>query len=274
MKLSDAVKKLSEAGIEDARREARVIFTTLGGYSLADLVGTDLKTGNASVIEAVERRAKREPLQYILGRVDFYYESYEVSPACLIPRQDTEMLVDLAVKMLPPGERLLDLCTGSGCVAISTLKNTDGTTAVAVDLSADALKIARENARLNGVEDRVKFIEKDALSERVEGDFFAVLSNPPYVTEKAYGALAPELYFEPRMALVGKGDDGAGFYRRIAELYSESLKPDGFIAFEIGYDQAGALAKVAEELGMSCKIIKDLSGNDRVALLKKQSHSK
>ena len=269
MKFSDAVKKLSDAGIEDARREARTIFTSLGGYSFADLVGTDLKTGNATVIDAVERRAKREPLQYVIGKVDFYFETYKVTPDCLIPRQDTEILVNLAVKMIPEGERFIDLCTGSGCIAISTLKNTKDTTAVALDLSPSALKIARENAELNGVGDRITFIEADALGERVEGEFFAVLSNPPYVTEPAYGALEPELYFEPRMALVGTDEDGAGFYRRIAEMYSTAIKDGGFIAFEIGYDQAAPLEDLAERIGMRCEIIKDLCGNDRVALFRK-----
>ena len=269
MKLSDAVKKLSDAGIEDAKREARAIFTTIGGYSFADLVGTDVQTGNTSIIDAIERRAKREPLQYIIGKVDFYYESYKVTPDCLIPRQDTEILVNLAVKMIPEGEKFIDLCTGSGCIAISTLKNTRNTTAVAVDLSEGALAIARENAEENGVSDRITFIGADVLAERIDGEYFAVLSNPPYVTEPAYDTLAPELYFEPRMALVGIDDDGAGFYRRILELYLSSVKSGGFIAFEIGYDQAQPLIVAAEELGVSCEIIKDLSGNDRVALLGK-----
>lgn len=269
MKFSDAVKKLSDAGIEDAKREARAIFMSVGEYSFADLVGTDLQTGNTSVIDAIERRAKREPLQYVIGKVDFYFESYKVTPDCLIPRQDTEILVNLAVKMIPEGERFIDLCTGSGCIAISTLKNTKNTSAVAVDLSRDALAVARENADLNGVSDRITFVEKDVLTERVEGDFFAVLSNPPYVTAKAYEALEPELYFEPEMALVGTDEDGAGFYRRIAELYCPIIKDGGFIAFEIGFDQAAALKAVAEKLDMTCEIIKDLSGLDRVAVLKK-----
>ena len=269
MKLSDAVKILSEAGIEDARREARTIFTTLGGYSLADLVGSDLKTGNTAVIEAVERRANHEPLQYIIGKVDFFYETYKVTPDCLIPRQDTEILVSLAVKMIPEGEKFIDLCTGSGCIAISTLKNTKSTTAVAVDLSSGALALARENAALNGVSDRVTFIEADVLRERIDGEYFAVLSNPPYVTQAAYEALEPELYFEPEMALVGTDDDGAGFYRRIIELYIDAVKDGGFIAFEIGYDQADPLSKAAEAIGKKCEIIKDLSGNDRVALIRK-----
>ena len=269
MKFSDAVKKLSDAGIEDAKREARAIFTTLGGYSFADLVGTDLKTGNTAVIDAVERRAKREPLQYVIGKVDFYFESYKVTPDCLIPRQDTEILVNLAVKMIPEGERFIDLCTGGGCIAISTLKNTKNTTATAVDLSEAALNIARENAVLNGVSDRVTFIGADVLKERIEGDFFAVLSNPPYVTRPAYEALEPELYFEPEMAFVGTDDDGAGFYRRIIALYLDAIKDGGFIAFEIGYDQAAPLCLAAEAVGRKCEIIKDLSGNDRVALIRK-----
>ena len=269
MKLSDAVKRLSDAGIEDAKREARVIFTSLGGYSLADLVGTDFKTGNVSVIEAVERRANHEPLQYIIGTVDFFYETYKVTPDCLIPRQDTETLVSLAVKMIPEGESFIDLCTGSGCVAISTLKNTKGTTAVAVDLSSGALDVARENAALNGVSDRITFVEADVLKERIAGEYFAVLSNPPYVTAAAYETLEPELYFEPKMALVGTDDDGAGFYRRIIELYAGAIKEGGFIAMEIGYDQVRPLTDAASELGMSCEIIKDLCGNDRVALLRK-----
>ena len=269
MKLSDAVKILSEAGIEDARREARTIFSTLGGYSLADLVGSDLKTGNTAVIEAVGRRANHEPLQYIIGKVDFFYETYKVTPDCLIPRQDTEILVSLAVKMIPEGEKFIDLCTGSGCIAISTLKNTKSTTAVAVDLSSGALALARKNAALNGVADRVTFIEADVLRERIDGEYFAVLSNPPYVTQAAYEALEPELYFEPEMALVGTDDDGAGFYRRIIELYLDTVKDGGFIAFEIGYDQAAPLCLAAEAVGRKCEIIKDLSGNDRVALIRK-----
>ncbi len=269
MKLSEATRLLREAGIDDARAEARILFSEFGGFSLADMIGADVESDLPKLVEALERRAKREPLQYIVGRVDFYRESYKVSPDCLIPRQDTEVLVDLAVKMIPEGERFIDLCTGSGCIAISTLKNTKDTTAVAVDLSRGALNIARENAEQNGVSDRLTLIECDALKSRIDGEFFAVLSNPPYVTKDAYGSLEPELYFEPKMALVGSDEDGAGFYRRIAELYCPAIKDGGFIAFEIGFDQAQALNKTAEKLGMTCEIIKDLSGLDRVALLKK-----
>ena len=269
MRLSDVIRALADAGIENARGEAIAIFTELGGMRRADMIGCDPVSNLPAVISAIERRKRREPLQYILGAVDFYRERYKVTPDCLIPRSDTEILVDFAVKNLPEGARLLDLCTGSGCVAISTLANTEKTQAVAVDLSRSALGIAKENAAANCVADRIKFIEADVLKERISGDFCAVLSNPPYVTEDAYSALEPEIYHEPRMALVGTDADGAGFYRRITELYRDVVEGGGFIAFEIGYDQGATLCEIAEKIGIPCKIIKDFSGLDRVAVLRK-----
>ena len=269
MRLSEAARRLSEAGIDDPKGEARRLFVELGGLSLADTVGADPCSDEPRLVEAIRRREGREPLQYILGYADFYRERYKVTGDCLIPRGDTEVLVDIATRLIPNGERFIDLCTGSGCIAISTLKNTRNTTAVAVDLSGAALDIARENAEANGVSDRLTLVKADVLAERTEGEFFAVLSNPPYVTAQAYKTLDAELYFEPEMALVGKDGDGAGFYRRIVELYSGSVKDGGFIAFEIGYDQAAPLTEAASCFGMSCEIIKDLSGNDRVALLKR-----
>ena len=260
---------LAEAGIENARGEAIAIFAELGGMRRADMIGCDPVSNLPTVISAIERRKKREPLQYILGEVDFYRERYKVTPDCLIPRSDTEVLVDFAVKNMPCGARFLDLCTGSGCIAISTLANTDNTQAVAVDLSRSALEIAKENATANGVANKITFTEADVLKERIGGDFYAVLSNPPYVTEQAYTSLEPEIYHEPQMALVGTDSDGAGFYRRITELYRDVVENGGFIAFEIGYDQGSALCEIADKVGIPCKIIKDLSGLDRVAVLRK-----
>ena len=131
-----------------------------------------------------------------------------------------------------------------------------------------ALRAAKRNAIKNGVENRLTLIKSDALCEILEGAFFAILSNPPYVTEKSYGELAPEIYFEPKIAFVGGGEDGASFYERITELYHTSLTEDGFIAFEIGYDQRGPIENIAKRYGMSCEIRRDLGGNDRLAILK------
>ena len=267
MKLSEATSILTDAGVEDARHDARELFRKIGGFKDYELLSPNLCSNSAELVRAVKRRAEREPLQYILGEVDFYRESYEVTPDCLIPRQETELLVDFAVKNIPHGKNFIDLCTGSGCVAVSTLCNTAGTSAVAVDLSESALKLAKKNAKKNGVADRVSFICSDVLKSPVADSVFAVLSNPPYVTETAYSTLEPEIYKEPRMAFVA-GDDGLIFYRRIVYLYKDKIEKGGFFAFEIGYDQGNSLRELAALHGMSSEIIKDFSSNDRIAVLK------
>lgn len=268
MKLFEAIKALSDAGIENAAHDARALFERIGGVSKGELVFRDTESNHPALSEAIRRRAAHEPLQYVIGEVDFYNESYKVTPACLIPRADTEVLVDYAVKNIPSGKRFLDLCTGSGCVAVSTLKNTDKTTAVAVDKSLDALLIAKENAERNGVCDRIDLFEKDILKEKVSGAFFALLSNPPYVTEDAYRELSPEIFFEPSMAFLG-GKSGLIFYERIISDYKDSLEEGGFMALEIGYDQAESVKSIAEQNGFFAEVIKDFSGNDRVVVLKK-----
>ncbi len=268
MRLSEAVRILKDSGIENARGEAMEIFSSLGGFARTDLLLCDPEAESEAVIRAVFERGEHRPLQYILGRAYFYREEYEVNESCLIPRQDTEILVDFAVKNLPRGARFLDLCTGSGCVAVSTLKNTEETSAVMVDISEDAIALAKRNAERNGVAERCSLLTLDAMRERVEGEFFAVLSNPPYVRDSVYEGLEREIFHEPKIAFVG-GGDGADFYRRFTALYRDRIADGGFIAYEIGFDQADALRSIAEKNSMSCEIIKDFSGNDRVAVLKK-----
>ena len=268
MKLSKATEILKNAGIEDAKREARILFSSFSGLCESLLYGCDAESEAPALIEAVERRAQREPLQYIIGEVDFYRERYKVSSDCLIPRSDTEILVDEAVKRLPRGARFIDLCTGSGCVALSVLNNTDSTVAKAVDISAPALLVAKENAKRLSLTERITFIEGDVLSDAVEGRFFAVLSNPPYVTREAYQKLMPEIYFEPDIAFLG-GEDGMDFYRGILSIYADSLEDGGFFAFEIGFDQAEQIAAIAKDRALNIEIIKDYSGNARVAILNK-----
>ncbi len=272
MKLKEAIDLLRSSGIESAAYDARALFRQIGGISPSDLVLRDADCSSSELTEAIERRKRREPLQYILGEADFYKETYKVTPDCLIPRPDTELLVDYAVKHLPSGASFIDICTGSGCIAVSTLKNTTATTALAVDISEAALNIARHNAERNGVLERVQFIYADALSAPVAESCFALLSNPPYVTDKAYTELEPEIYFEPKIAFVG-GEDGLDFYRRLISLYKSRIAPEGFMAFEIGYDQAEALKAIAKEEALACEILKDYSGNDRVAILRHRQPS-
>ena len=267
MKLSKAIEILEASGIESARHDAMEIFLELGGVGRSELLLCDIDSSSEAVAVAIKRRAEREPLQYILGKCYFYNEVYEVNPSVLIPRSDTEILVDFACKNIPVGEKFVDLCTGSGCVGISTLKNTKSTSAALVDISADALAVAKRNAELNGVLDRVDFVRADVLCDTVDGEFFAVLSNPPYVKNEVYKTLEREIFHEPSIAFLG-GDDGCDFYREITRKYKNKISRQGFIAYEIGYDQSEDLTLIAEKEGMTCQIIKDFSGNDRVAVLR------
>ena len=267
MKLFEAIKLLSDAGVENPAHDARELFRHVGKMRTEELISRHAECKLPELVSAVERRCKREPLQYIIGEVEFYREKYRVTPDCLIPRQETELLVDYAVKHLPDGCRFIDLCTGSGCIAISTVKNTKHTHAAAVDISDGALSVARYNSDTIGVSDRIDFIKKDALAGALEGEFFAVLSNPPYVTEAAYKELQPEIYFEPKIAFVGE-EDGLVFYRKILEIYKNAVDTRGFFLFEIGYDQAKDLIEIARSHKVSCEIIKDYSGNDRIAVIR------
>lgn len=268
MKLSEACSILRKAGIESAKHDASEIFSEIGGVPRNEILLSDVATSDERVIRAIERRAEREPLQYIIGKAYFYDEVYEVNENVLIPRSDTEILVEYAVKNIPDGKRFLDLCTGSGCVGISTLKHTRTTSAVLVDISERALEVAKRNAGLNGVSDRAEFLLADVMSEAADGDFYAVLSNPPYVKPEVYSELEAEIFHEPKIAFLG-GEDGCDFYRELTRKYKDKISSDGFIAYEIGYDQADALSQIAEKEGLFCKIIKDYSGNDRVAVLSK-----
>lgn len=249
--------KLAAAGIENARFEARLIVESLVGEAL---------------LAAVEKRCGGYPLQYILGEWDFYRETYEVSEDCLIPRADTELLVEKAASMLPRGAKLLDLCTGSGCVAISTLCARPDITAVGIDLFDRTLALAKRNAERNGVADRFALMRADVLQEPPAelrcASFDAIVSNPPYIRADVIPTLQREVQYEPQAALCG-GEDGLDFYRSILNKWMCLLADDGFVLFEIGYDQGEALIDLGQEKGLTASIFTDLGGNDRVVLLKK-----
>ena len=269
MKFSEAVKLLCDGGVENPAFDAAMLFEHFSGVSRVGISARDPDCQSPDLEEAVKKRAQREPLQYIIGTVGFYREEYEVSGDCLIPRSDTEILVDYAVKHIPSGSQFLDLCTGSGCIAVSTLKNTASTTAKALDISEGALALARRNSQKNGVSDRIEFLKGDVLTKAVGGKYSAILSNPPYVTEEEYKSLEPELYYEPKCALVS-GESGIEFYERILALYCKSLSEGGFFAFEIGSTQGNDLCRLGESCGMESEILKDYSGNDRVVVMRKK----
>ena len=260
---------LADAGVENAAGEARILLTSLCGANAADLPFCDFADADGRLCDAVARRARHEPLQYILGRWPFYREEYFVSPDCLIPRADTELLVETLAADLPRDARLLDLCTGSGCIAISTAKNRPDITVLAADLSAGALRMAAKNAAANGVS-TVSFAQLDVtapspLAER----FDCIVSNPPYIRTDVVPTLAPELSHEPRMALDG-GADGLDFYRAILTNYTQNLADGGVFLFEFGYDQEKDAAALAAAHGLGFAPLFDLGGRFRAARMTKQ----
>ena len=211
---------LRDAGIDNAEWDAALLIERFCGVN-ASLVPTAGARDFASdeLLDAVRRRAERYPLQYLLGTWEFYRQTYEVSPDCLIPRADTEILVEQAINALPAGATFADLCTGSGCIAISVLAERPDTRALAVEKFAPTLELAVRNATRNAVSDRFTPQLADVLLPdflEIGQCFDAILSNPPYIPTDDLRTLEPELDAEPSVALDG-GADGLLFYRTIVK---------------------------------------------------------
>ena len=210
----------------------------------------------------MRKRAEHVPLQYIVGEAEFMGLKFKVNSNVLIPRQDTETLVEEALKVVKPGMNVLDMCTGSGCIIVSIVHNIPEVEGTATDISKQALLVAKENAKLNQVS--VTF-ERSDLFDNVTGTYDVIVSNPPYIRTEEVLKLMPEVRdFEPMEALDGK-EDGLYFYRKIMEKCPSYLKPEGHILFEIGYDQGEAVSGLLREAGFkNVAVIKDLAQNDRV----------
>ncbi len=219
--------------------------------------------------EALERLDAGECAAYIIGEWYFWRYTFKVNRACLIPRPDTECVVERAIREIPKNSVFVDLCTGSGCIALSVLGERPDLKAVAYDISDEALSAARENARLLGLEDRISFTKCDLLSEDpLAGELFgAIISNPPYIRSGVMEDY-PSLASEPRIALDG-GEDGMIFYRRFVKDFAKHLTSDGKFIFEIGFDQREEITEIAENHGFFCNVTKDYGSNDRVAVLSK-----
>lgn len=260
---------LAAAGIEEAGLDARLL--------LEEICGTDRNTllvhGGRNVTEEemaqykemLEKRSAHIPLQQIIGRQSFMGLDFYVDENVLIPRQDTELLVEEALQELHDGMRILDLCTGSGCILLSLLKYSNDCEGIGADISEDALKVAERNRVQLGLENAA-FVKSD-LFEAVEGKFDMLVSNPPYICSDVIDTLMPEVReHEPRLALDGSAD-GLRFYRRILADCGAYLKPGGMLFFEIGYDQGEAVKRLMEENGfLEVEVKKDYGGLDRVVL--------
>ena len=294
--ISIGTKQLRDAGVADAEIDAKELYCYMRGMDRTALMLRWQEVMQDNQCEAyfnlIERRASRVPLQHITGRQEFMGLPFEVNEKVLIPRQDTETMVEDALELMEKGTLrgqeytdglkrggdILDLCCGSGAIGISIAKLAKGAHVTCSDLSKDALEVADRNARLNDCKS-VKFTESDmfaAFCGRLgKKKFNLIISNPPYIPPSVIEGLEPEVRdHEPMMALDG-GADGLDFYRIIAQHAPEHLKKSGVLMLEIGFDQKDAVKGLLQETGRFEKIIglTDLTGKDRIvcAVLSKKS---
>ena len=294
--ISIGTKQLRDAGVADAEIDAKELYCYMRGMDRTALMLRWQEVMQDNPCEAyfnlIERRASRVPLQHITGRQEFMGLPFEVNEKVLIPRQDTETMVEDALELMEKGTLrgqeytdglkrggdILDLCCGSGAIGISIAKLAKGANVTCSDLSKDALEVADRNARLNDCKS-VKFTESDmfaAFCGRLgKKKFNLIISNPPYIPPSVIEGLEPEVRdHEPMMALDG-GADGLDFYRIIAQHAPEHLKKGGVLMLEIGFDQKDAVKGLLQETGRFEKIIglTDLTGKDRIvcAVLSKKS---
>ncbi len=268
-----AARTLARAQVENPRLDAELLIAEAAGVTRANLFAGSIELDDETQrrFEAlVRRRAAREPLAYITGRKEFYSIEFEVAPAVLVPRPETETIVDLALKFVAerPNCRLLDIGAGCGAIALAVASNAPGVRVVATDISTDALAIAQRNALRLGLESRARFVHADCWDTldggELHGRFDIVVSNPPYVCESEMARLEPEIRdFEPRIALDG-GPDGLNFYRRIAAGLGDHLFDSGAVILEVGEGQAATVAAMLQAAGcVDVSVSNDLSGTPR-----------
>lgn len=269
---SAAAAYLTEQGIEEAKTDVWILFSEITGMSRSNYY---LRQQEEMVPELrerffdlVRRRADRVPVQYLLGKAWCYGNTFAVSEDVLIPRQDTEILIEEAAKRIHNGMHILDLCTGSGCILVSLLKQ-KLITGAGSDISEAALRVAREN--LDRYHLKAELICSDLMHD-IRGSFDVIVSNPPYIPSDVIDRLDPEVRdHEPRLALDG-GPDGLKFYRAIVRQARRHLNEDGWLLMEIGYDEGEDVKEMLEELRYrEIEIVRDYSGLDRVAIGRKPS---
>lgn len=266
-------RTLQAAGIEEAALDARLLLEAVCGTDRNDLLvhGEQPVAPEAEekYLNWIRQRAEHIPLQQLTGEQGFMGLTFSVNEHVLIPRQDTEILVEEVLKELHDGMRVLDMCTGSGCILLSLLHYSNDCEGLGVDLSAEALEVAGRNVLKVLTPEKAEhahFLQSD-LFEKVEGKFEIIVSNPPYIASAEVDRLMPEVRdHEPRMALDGT-EDGLYFYRRIIEEAGKHLVSSGMLFFEIGYDQGQAVSELMRTEGYcEVQVVQDYAGLDRVVL--------
>ena len=266
-------RTLQAAGIEEAALDARLLLEAVCGTDRNDLLvhGEQPVAPEAEekYLNWIRQRAEHIPLQQLTGEQGFMGLTFSVNEHVLIPRQDTEILVEEVLKELHDGMRVLDMCTGSGCILLSLLHYSNDCEGLGVDLSAEALEVAGRNVLKVLTPEKAEhahFLQSD-LFEKVEGKFEIIVSNPPYIASAEVEKLMPEVRdHEPRMALDGT-EDGLYFYRRIIEKAGKHLVSSGMLFFEIGYDQGQAVSELMRTEGYcDVQVVQDYAGLDQTRL--------
>jgi release factor glutamine methyltransferase len=261
-------RRFTDAGIAGARLEAQVLLAHVLGCSRVQLyTGFDKPLAEAELAgyrELIKRRLGGEPVAYLVGETDFWSMPFWVDPSVLVPRSDTETLIEVATKLVPGATTVLDLCTGSGVIAISLAKELPAARVVATEVSADAAAIARRNAERNGVAARVDVRVGDLFAPVAGETFDLIASNPPYIASAVIPTLSREVRREPPVALDG-GPDGLAFYDRIAAQAMAHLAPGGALVVEHGFDQADAVRARLQAAGLTgVTLVHDLAKQPRV----------
>jgi release factor glutamine methyltransferase len=270
-----AATRLASAGIDSAEHDAEQLIRHVLGWDRARLLADGAaplpEDARSRYVTLVDERSRRKPLQHLTGIQAFWKHDFEVGPDVLVPRPDTEVLVEAALEQLKPIERpvVVDVGTGSGCIALSLAAERPEAEVHAVDISKPALRVARKNAERLALEGHVTFHHGDLLAPVASraGEADLIVSNPPYVSAEEHAALAPEVSrHEPRLALVPP-HDRLSLYRRLAPAAAELLRPGGALAVEIGQGMEAEVSRVIEEAGLlPGRVLPDLAGIIRVVV--------
>jgi len=267
--LTLSTEHLRKHNVDEPRLSSELIITKVLNIKRLDIYlqfERELTDEEISKVRSLlKRRSEHEPIQYILGETEFYGLKFNVNPSVLIPRQDTEILVQTAIALI--GDKalsVLEIGTGSGCIAVSLAHKCRNIKIIATDVSEEVLKTAKENSVFNKVNDRISFIRQDILNESPKEKYDVIISNPPYISKEVIETLDRQVKdYEPLRALTD-GGDGLAFYRRINEIIPDILETGGSVLLEIGYDQAENVKAIYEKSLKDIEIMRDYSGNNRV----------